>query len=107
MYDYKVLPLPGSTPGHDATLVASWTFNPATGEWISYDNSQGAAQKADWIRSNGFGGAMYWELSGDRGRGDPEAIVPLVAGRLGGLDGRANHLDYRGSKWENLQQGMP
>lgn len=49
---------------------------------------------------------MYWELSGDRARGDPEAIVPLVAQRLGGLDARPNHLEYRWSKWDNLKKMM-
>ncbi|KAL8283749.1 hypothetical protein RQP46_005544 [Phenoliferia psychrophenolica] len=106
VWDYKALPLPGSTPGHDPQLVASWCHNPSTGEWVSYDNAQGAATKADWIRNNGFAGAMYWELSGDRARGDAEAIVPLVAQRLGGLDARPNHLAYPGSKWENLRKGM-
>ncbi|KAK4694756.1 chitinase, partial [Phenoliferia sp. Uapishka_3] len=106
VYDYKVLPLPGSTPGHDPQLVASFCHNPSTGEWVSYDSAQSAATKADWIRNNLFGGAMYWELSGDKARGDQEAIVPLVAGRMGGLDRRQNCLDYGGSKWENLRKGM-
>lgn len=64
---------------------------------------------------------MYWELSGDPRPEDSnaaEAIVPAVARRLssqgtrwgggnaGGLDRRDNHLNYPGSKWDNLKKGM-
>ncbi|KAM0756225.1 hypothetical protein T439DRAFT_320922 [Meredithblackwellia eburnea MCA 4105] len=106
IYDYKALPLPGSNPGHDPRLVASWCHNPANGEWVSYDSPEGAAQKAQWIAQNNFGGGMYWELSGDKPAGDQAAIVPLVAGIMGQRDNRENHLSYPNSKWDNMRSGM-
>lgn len=63
--------------------------------------------KADFIARNHFLGAMYWELSGDHPVQTGNAIVPAVAGRLGGaLDARPNHLNFPTSKFENLRKGM-
>lgn len=107
-YDYKVLPLPGHQVSYDPHLVAASTHNPSTSEWITYDSIDSALAKAEFINVNGLGGAMYWELSGDRKKGDPGAIVEGVARKLGerGLDRRLNCLEYPGSKWENLRKGM-
>ena len=63
VYDYKSLPLPSSTTHSDPTLVASWTHDSQTGEFISYDTPADALAKADYINREGLGGAMYWELS--------------------------------------------
>ena len=107
-YDYKVLPLPGSTPAFDARLVAASCYNPSTREWISYDSPESAAAKATFINVNGLGGAMWWELSGDRKRGDGGlvAIVKDGMASLGPIDSRPNWLDYGTSKWENVRKGM-
>lgn len=104
VWDYKALPLPGSTAGYDPNLVAAWCHNPTTGEWVSYDSPEAAARKAKWIGEKGLGGAMYWELSGDRkGEGD---IVTVVQRGMGRLDRRENHLGYEGSRFDNLRKGM-
>ncbi|TKA55144.1 hypothetical protein B0A53_02114 [Rhodotorula sp. CCFEE 5036] len=107
-YDYKVLPLPGSTPAFDARLVASSCYNPSTREWISYDSPESAAAKATFINVNGLGGAMWWELSGDRKRGDGGLVAIVKDGMAsqGPIDSRPNWLDYRTSKWENVRKGM-
>ena len=107
-YDYKVLPLPGSTPAFDARLVASSCYNPSTREWISYDSPESAAAKATFINVNGLGGAMWWELSGDRKRGDGGLVAIVKDGMAsqGPIDSRPNWLDYRTSKWENVRTGM-
>ena len=49
---------------------------------------------------------MYWELSGDRAKGQQGSIVEAVARGMGGLDRRENCLDYRQSKWANMRKGM-
>lgn len=90
----------------DRQQVASFSYNPNTRELISYDTVEVASMKADYINKNGYLGAMYWESSGDRSVGDKEAIVPTVAGRLGKLDTRENHLNYPNSKFDNLRNGM-
>lgn len=107
-YDYKVLPLPGSTPAFDARLVASSCYNPSTREWISYDSPESAAAKATFINVNGLGGAMWWELSGDRQRGEGGLVAIVKDGMAsqGPIDSRPNWLDYRTSKWENVRKGM-
>lgn len=41
-------------------------FNDITGIWITYDDSQSIAIKADYIKREKLAGAMFWELSTDR-----------------------------------------
>lgn len=103
-YDYRALPLPGAQEQTDPHLVAASCRTPE-GEWVTYDNPQTAGQKADFIAANGLAGAMYWELSGDK-KEHEGGLVPLVARKMGQLDGRQNHLHYPGSKYENLRKGM-
>jgi GH18 family chitinase len=65
-------------------------------ELISYDTARIAAAKARYIAQSGLGGAMFWELSLDQRAGPRghEALVPLVAQQMGGLEWRENELDY-------------
>ncbi|GAA5980699.1 hypothetical protein JCM5350_006356 [Sporobolomyces pararoseus] len=105
-YDYKVLPLPSCQEHYDPHLVTAACMTPNS-EWITYDSAASAAAKAEFINLNQLAGAMYWELSGDKPR-DQGGIVGLVKDKLQqvGMDTRENCLDYRGSKWANLRQGM-
>ncbi|CAF1093777.1 unnamed protein product [Adineta ricciae] len=43
-----------------------YLYNSTTGIWISYDDHQSIAIKADYIKREKLAGAMFWELSGDR-----------------------------------------
>ena len=47
---------------------------------------------------------MYWELSNDKKGSD--SLVATVARNLGTLDTTPNHLNYPGSKWDNIRNGM-
>ncbi|KAJ8295020.1 Endochitinase B [Rhodotorula toruloides] len=109
-YDYKALPLPGAEEAFDQSLVTASCYNPSTREWISYDSVSSAQAKAIFTCVNGLGGAMYWELSGDRKPQEGGSIVRTVKEVLetqgGGLDRRENWLHYPTSKWENLRKGM-
>lgn len=118
-YDYRALPLPGSTVHHDMQALASWSYDPHRKEMITYDDEHIVAAKAEWIKREGLGGAMFWELSADKGserkemeggRGkDPQpggSLVATVAQSLGNLDGSPNNLQYNGSQFENLRCGM-
>lgn len=49
----------------DASKVP-FLFNPSTGIWISYDDPQSISLKNEYIKREQLGGAMFWELSGDR-----------------------------------------
>jgi chitinase len=63
-YDYRALPLPGVTVYRDDSMMASWSYDAQTGEMITFDDEPTALAKAAWIKEQGLGGAMYWELSG-------------------------------------------
>ena len=58
---------------------APWAYNPATGVWITFEDSTSIARKADYARERGLGGVMIWELGGDDGR-----FVRLISERLRG-----------------------
>lgn len=100
-WDYKALPLAGSNEYYDQQLVAASCYDGAKRKFVTYDNAQSASTKAAYIKGEGLGGAMWWELSGDRN--DHGSIVRRVAHELGSLDGSPNHLAYPTSKWDNLR----
>ncbi|GAA6056128.1 hypothetical protein JCM3770_006008 [Rhodotorula araucariae] len=109
-YDYKALPLPGANESFDPALVTAACYDPSKREWVSYDSPASAAAKAEFVAVNGLGGAMYWELSGDRPAATGGSLVRLVRERMeraeGGMDRRENWLSYPTSRWENLRGGM-
>jgi chitinase len=61
--DYDVIKNVG-TGYYDADLGAAWRHD--GNNWWSYDNTQSVTTKAQYIRAQGLGGAMWWDLSGDR-----------------------------------------
>ena len=79
---------------------------------VSYDSPQVAAEKVQYIKKVGLGGAMWWESSGDRPSNDSESLINIVVQGLGGYEGRhmeqnKNVLKYPESKYDNLRDGMP
>ncbi|KAK4051145.1 Chitinase 4 [Microbotryomycetes sp. JL201] len=107
-YDFKALPLAGSTEGYDPNLVAAWCYEPLKREWVTYDSLDSALAKAQFVNVNGLAGCMYWEASGDRQKGSGQSIIENVANvlRTSRLDDRQNCLQYKESKWTNIRQGM-
>ena len=61
--DYKVLKGRAGTRFRDTTNGALWLYD--GNQWWSYDDPTLLTQKANWIKSNGLGGAMIWSLDGD------------------------------------------
>ncbi|KAF8481488.1 glycoside hydrolase superfamily [Gautieria morchelliformis] len=120
VYDYRALPLPGSYMHRDKNLIASWSYDYDKKEMISFDSEEVARWKGEWIAKEGYGGAMFWELSGDKGDNregmesgpgkDPQpgqSLVKVVNHAMGrSLDQTPNCLVYQGSKFENLKKGM-
>lgn len=119
VYDYRALPLPGSHVLQDDRAAASWTYNYQTKEMVSFDSERVGAWKGDWIRREGFGGSMFWELSGDKGapregmEGGPgkepqpgRSLVAVVKDAMGPLDTTPNWLSYEGSQFDNMRNGM-
>jgi chitinase len=112
MWDYKVLPQPGAQEYNDARIGASYSYDPYVDSscsrittelmcrskrlLITYDTPQIAQQKAEYIRNNGLGGAMWWELDADKARGNG-SLVEVVRATMGELEYRENELHYPGS----------
>ncbi|GBE81093.1 Endochitinase B [Sparassis crispa] len=119
VYDYRALPLPGSYMHRDEQALASWSYNFQTKEMVSFDSEEVGWWKGEWIRKEGLGGSMFWELSGDKGsqregmEGGPgkeaqpgKSLVAVVKEAMGGLDTSPNWLQYEGSKFDNMRKGM-
>lgn len=117
-YDYRVLPLPGSYVFQDDQRIASWSYDYQKKEMISFDNEQIGAMKGHWIRDQGLGGSMFWELSGDKGNyregmetglgKDPapgQSLVRIVKDAMGPLDHSPNWLRYERSQFDNMRNG--
>ena len=51
----------------DADAQAPWLYDAASGVLVVYDDAKSLDAKAAYIQSQGLGGAMFWELSNDRG----------------------------------------
>jgi chitinase len=44
-----------------------WLYNSDSRIFISYDDPESIAAKAEYVRREGYGGIMFWELGGDDG----------------------------------------
>lgn len=119
VYDYRALPLPGAAVTEDPNLIASWSYDAKTREMVSFDSEEVGRLKGEWISREGLGGAMFWELSGDKGNERPiepgpgkhpqpgRSLVTIVKEGMGGhLETSPNCLTYSGSKFDNLRNGM-
>jgi len=119
VYDYRALPLPGSTLHQDQKAGASWTYDATKKEMISFDSEEIAKLKGHYIKKENLGGSMFWELSGDKGsaregmEGGPgkdaqhgKSLVTIVKYSMGGLEKSNNWLSYTDSKFDNMKKGM-
>ncbi|KAL2199345.1 glycoside hydrolase family 18 protein [Corynascus similis CBS 632.67] len=102
---YKDLPRPGAEERWDAAAGASYSFDPAASELVSYDNLASADAKTAYLVDKGLGGAVFWEASGDReGEG---SLVGAVASAMERLEEAENCLSYPTSRYENIRNGVP
>ena len=74
--DIKSNYLPSMTRSWDASAQVPYLYDPARRLWISYDDAQSMKIKADYIKAKGLGGAMIWEITGDRSQ---ELLDTLVS----------------------------
>jgi chitinase len=70
--DYKVLKTSCPATG----TVAGTAYAKCGGNWWSYDTPATIAGKVGYARTQGLGGAMFWELSGDTADGE---LITAVA----------------------------
>ncbi|KAF2851137.1 glycoside hydrolase family 18 protein [Plenodomus tracheiphilus IPT5] len=105
VYDFKDMPLQGHKEYFDEEAGATWSYNNETGTLVSYDTVAMALRKTEYVKEKGLGGAMWWEVSGDKaGQG---SIVRNVVASLGGSQGSgmevvSNWLLYPDSKYDNI-----
>ena len=50
----------------DSAAQVPYLYDPVRKLWISYDDAESMTIKTDYIAAKGLGGAMIWEISGDR-----------------------------------------
>lgn len=109
-WDYKFLPMKGAKEMINTKIGASWSYDPAKREFISYDTPQNVLAKCQYIVNKRLRGAMFWELSGDASKaqgGADRSLVALTSKNMGTLDATLNHISYPDSKWDNVRAGMP
>ncbi|KAI8631244.1 endochitinase [Xylariaceae sp. FL1651] len=106
IWDYKVLPRSG-TEIYDSVAGATYSYDSATKELVSYDNAAMVSRKASYIQNNGLAGSMFWEASGDRtGSGSLIAAAFNAQGGSGSLDKTQNLLSYPNSKYDNIKNNL-
>lgn len=57
----------GFTVRTEPSAQAPYAFNPKTGVWITFDDAESLARKADYVRARGLRGIMIWEAGSDDG----------------------------------------
>ncbi|KAK4132417.1 glycoside hydrolase family 18 protein [Trichocladium antarcticum] len=106
VYLYRDLPRAGAAVVYyDAVAKASYSFDAASGEMVSYDTLDSARVKTAYLLEKGLGGAVFWEASGDKAGAD--SLVAAVAGGLRTLDATRNWLGFPASRYDNIREGMP
>jgi hypothetical protein len=66
VWDYKDLPRPGAQEHYDKESGATYSYDNNSKTMISYDTLDMAKRKVQYIKEKRLGGAMWWELSGDK-----------------------------------------
>ncbi|XP_054154653.1 probable chitinase 10 [Oppia nitens] len=61
-------------------------------DWVGYDDPTSAYNKAKWVRDNGFGGILVWEVSQDDIRGEccTKQPKPMIRALAYGLFGKGS-----------------
>jgi chitinase len=66
-YSNLVAALPNCTVFHNTTVVATYCYTGAGGQWWTFDDAWSLGQKTAWVKSKNLLGVMIWEMSGDTG----------------------------------------
>ncbi|KAH6637638.1 glycoside hydrolase superfamily [Boeremia exigua] len=106
VYDWKDLPLNGAQVYYDQEAGGTYSYDNSTGLLVSFDTVDMALKKTDWLKKTKLGGAMWWEVSGDRydGSGLIDNVVAALKGKDGsGIQQKSNWLRYPDSKFDNIK----
>ena len=77
VWDLKVLPQKGAQEYICDEAATTWSYDPAKRLMISYDTKEMAERKANFIKKEYLGGAMWWESSADK-QGE-ESLIGTVS----------------------------
>ncbi|KAI1499166.1 glycoside hydrolase superfamily [Biscogniauxia marginata] len=102
---YRDLPRPGAREMWDDVAKATYSYDAAARELVSYDNVRSASFKARWLEGRRLGGAFFWEASGDKA--GAKSLVNTMSKNLRRLDGTPNNLYYPTSQYTNIRFGLP
>ncbi|KAI9265090.1 chitinase [Phascolomyces articulosus] len=105
-YDYKVLPRPGAKEYFDAESVASYSYDPKSREFVTYDNPQAVKAKCEYALTKGLAGVMFWELSSDAKSQDRSLLHTAYTTFDNQVHSLNNHLDFKSSRFHNIKTGM-
>ncbi|KAE9407810.1 hypothetical protein BT96DRAFT_914466 [Gymnopus androsaceus JB14] len=106
VYQYKVLPFAGASVFENTTDVTSYSYNPTTRELVSYDTPNIVKLKAQYIKTNGLAGAMYWDLIRQDAADTSTSLIQNVLTEFPTLDQTLNHVNYPNSEWDNVRNNM-
>ncbi|CZR59908.1 related to Chitinase 1 [Phialocephala subalpina] len=102
--EYKSLPKPGLEEHFDRELVATYTYDPATKQLVTYQGKEETRVKMQYIRDMGLGGAMWWQAAQDK-EGD-ESLIKTGYEGLKKLDHTKNLLNYTESQFSNIKNAL-
>lgn len=100
---YSSLPRAGATVFYDDIAKASYSYDPAALELISYDDPQSATFKAQYAVARGLKGTFFFEARGDRPAGSNDSLVGTTAVALGVPTNDTNNLFYPTSQYNNIR----
>ncbi|ETV63805.1 hypothetical protein H257_19261 [Aphanomyces astaci] len=107
VWDYKVLPLPGATEIYDEKLGATYSYDPTSKIFTSYEGPKSLAQKLDYIKKYNLGGTMFWSGDADAKSGSPRSLITQVYNTFGraNMAFENNNLNYPTSQYANIRAG--
>jgi chitinase len=111
IYDFKDLPVAGAQEYYDEEVGASYSYDEGSGTFVSYDTVAMALKKVDYIAQQKLGGAMWWEISGDKTDNAGSIVQNVIekmrgGGSGAGIESSSNWLLYPDSKFDNIRNGV-
>jgi chitinase len=104
VYSYKFLPMSGAQVFEDSSLIASYSYDSAKKELVTYDTPNIVKKKTQYGISKNLAGNFFWEMAQDKTGADSLSKVSHNA--LGALDQTQNHIKYPNSKYDNIKNNM-
>lgn len=98
VWDYKALPPDGSQEYVDLKAVSAYCYDENQKLFISYDNEKTVAIKAQYVKSWGLGGGMWWESSADHPINSSRSIIGSFTNTMG------DNLEYKENIYHTISR---